>query len=143
MSKYYSGNTCLVHGLTVHTLFTMSQTFPSLEPSLLLKYDDHIVLNTCNFIHVLNIDLNQNQGLESDKSENINVPLAHKYKLIKYKIWIKHILNIIILIFRLSNDLTEFGYKMVAKSDNQERGIKRRHIDTRCFVCYQNKFITF
>ncbi|XP_025412248.1 uncharacterized protein LOC112684793 [Sipha flava] len=110
-SKYYSGNTCLVHGLTVHTLFTVSHPYPSLEPYVLLKYDDHIVLNTCNFIHVLNIDLDQNQDIESDKTENINAPLAHK----------------------LSNDLTEFGYKMANKSDNQERGIKRRHIESRCF----------
>jgi len=44
-----------------------------------LKYDDHIVLNTCNFIHVLNIDLDKNPNSKSDKSENINVPLAHKY----------------------------------------------------------------
>lgn len=80
MSKYYSGNTCLVHGLTVHTLFTVSQPYVSLEPCVLLKYDDHIVLNTCNFIHVLNIDLDQNQSIESDKSDNINVPLAHKYE---------------------------------------------------------------
>lgn len=38
------------------------------------------------------------------------------------------------LIYRLSNDLTEFGYKMATKSDHQERGVKRRHIDSRCFV---------
>lgn len=78
-SKYYSGNTCLVHGLTVHTSFTVSHPFPCLEPSVSLKYDDHIVLNTCNFIHVLKIDLVTSQEFESDKSENINVPLAHKY----------------------------------------------------------------
>lgn len=78
-SKYYSGNTCLVHGLTVHTSFTVSHPYPRLEPSMSLKYDDHIVLNTCNFIHVLNINLDQNNDFELDKSENINVPLAHKY----------------------------------------------------------------
>ncbi|XP_022179116.1 uncharacterized protein LOC111039792 [Myzus persicae] len=111
LSKYYLGNTCLVHGLTVHTSFTVSHPYPRLEPSVSLKYDDHIVLNTCNFIHVLNIDLDKNQNSKSDKSENINVPLAHK----------------------LSNDLTEFGYKLATKSDSQERGVKRRHIDTRCF----------
>ncbi|XP_026810892.1 uncharacterized protein LOC113552289 [Rhopalosiphum maidis] len=111
ISKYYLGNTCLVHGLTVHTSFTVSHPYPQLEPSVSLKYDDHIVLNTCNFIHVLNIDLDKNQNFKPDKSENINVPLVHK----------------------LSNDLTEFGYKMANKSDNQERGVKRRHIDTRCF----------
>lgn len=77
--KYYSGNTCLVHGLTVHTSFTVSHPYPRLEPSVSLKYDDHIVLNTCNFIHVLNINLDQNNDLDSNKSENINVPLAHKY----------------------------------------------------------------
>lgn len=78
-SKRYSGNTCLVHGLTVHTSFTVSHPYPWLEPSVSLKYDGYIVLNTCNFIHVLNIDLDQNQEVESDQSENINVPLAHKY----------------------------------------------------------------
>lgn len=78
-SKYYSGNTCLVHGLTVHTSFTVSHPYPRLELPVSLKYDDHIVLNTCNFIHVLNIDLVQNQDAKSNKSENINVPLAHKY----------------------------------------------------------------
>jgi hypothetical protein len=56
----------------------VSHPYPSLEPYVLLKYDDHIVLNTCNFIHVLNIDLDQNQDIESDKTENINAPLAHK-----------------------------------------------------------------
>lgn len=78
LSKYYLGNTCLVHGLTVHTSFTVSHPYPRLEPSVSLKYDDHIVLNTCNFIHVLNIDLHKNQDSKYDKSENINVPLAHK-----------------------------------------------------------------
>lgn len=78
-SRFYSGNTCLVHGLTVHTSFTVSHPYPRLEPCVSLKYDDHIVFNTCNFIHVLNIDLDQNQDCESDKEENINAPLAHKY----------------------------------------------------------------
>lgn len=49
----------------------------------------------------------------------------------------------IVFICRLSNDLTEFGYKMAVKSDNQERGIKRRHIDTKCFVSTKCKFIPF
>lgn len=82
-SKHYSGNTCLIHGLTVHTSFTLSHPYPRLEPSVALKYDNHIVLNTCNFIHVLNIDLEQPKNLDCDldKSENINVPLAHKYTL--------------------------------------------------------------
>lgn len=44
---------------------------------------------------------------------------------------------------RLSNDLTEFGYKIVTKSDSQERGVKRRHIDTRCFVCNQHIALLF
>jgi len=79
LSKYYLGNTCLIHGLTVHTSFTVSHPYPQLEPSVSLKYDNHIVLNTCNFIHVLNFDLDKNQNSTSDKSENINVPLAHKY----------------------------------------------------------------
>lgn len=79
ISKRYLGNTCLVHGLTVHTSITVSHPYPQLEPSVSLKYDNHIVLNTCNFIHVLNIDLDKNQNFESDKSENINAPLVHKY----------------------------------------------------------------
>lgn len=81
ISKHYSGNTCLVHGLTVHTSFTVSHPYPRLEPSVALKYDNHIVLNTCNFIHVLNIDLDQNLNSELVETENINVPLAHKYVL--------------------------------------------------------------
>lgn len=84
LSKYYSGNTCLIHGLTVHTSFTVSHPYPRLEPSVSLKYDDHIVLNTCNFIHVLNIGLDQNEEVETGESDNINVPLAHKYILLIY-----------------------------------------------------------
>ncbi|XP_050422146.1 uncharacterized protein LOC126834337 isoform X2 [Adelges cooleyi] len=110
-SKYYIGNTCLVHGLTVHTSFTVSHPYPLLEPSISLKYDNHIILNTCSFIHVLNIDLVQDQNFESDQSENINAPLSHK----------------------LNENLSEFGYKMANKIDSQERGVKRRHFDTRCF----------
>lgn len=78
-SRYFSGNTCLRHGLTVHTSLTASHSYPELEPFMSLKYDDHIVLNTCNFIHVLNIGLDDNQGFDSEKSENMNAPLDHKY----------------------------------------------------------------
>lgn len=93
ISKYYSGNTCLVHGLTVHTSYTVSHPYPRLEPSVSLKYDDHIVLNTCNFIHVLNIGLDKNKQVEIDESDNINVPLAHKYILLNTTSTSVHLVN--------------------------------------------------
>lgn len=79
VSKLYSGNTCLVHGLTVHTSYAVTHPHPLLEPSMSLKYANHIVLNTCNFIHVISINLDHNQNVESNKTETINVPLVHKY----------------------------------------------------------------
>lgn len=94
ISKYYSGNTCLIHGLTVHTSYTVSHPYPRLEPSVSLKYDDHIVLNTCNFIHVLNIGLDKNIKVETDVSDNINVPLTHKYILLNTTSTFVHLVNI-------------------------------------------------
>ncbi|XP_050541162.1 uncharacterized protein LOC126905481 isoform X2 [Daktulosphaira vitifoliae] len=121
LSKYYLGNTCLVHGLTVHTSFTVSHPYPLLEPSISLKYDNFIVLNTCNFIHVLSVDLILEKCLDNDQSDNVTVPLFHK----------------------LNQDLSEFGYNMAVKNDSQERGVKRRHFDTRCFFDKeQDKAIT-
>ena len=53
---------CLKHGYTVHTSFDMVPPFPRFLPSVQLKYRDWIVLNAGNFIHVLNVSLENTEN---------------------------------------------------------------------------------
>ncbi|XP_044018451.1 uncharacterized protein LOC122859134 [Aphidius gifuensis] len=48
---------CLIHGLTVHTTYEVISPYPRFRASVCLKYWNHIVINTGNFLHVLRVDL--------------------------------------------------------------------------------------
>ncbi|XP_063606430.1 uncharacterized protein LOC134781245 [Penaeus indicus] len=48
---------CLQHGITVHTSFEMVPPFPRFLPNVQMKREGFVVLNAGNFIHVLNVNL--------------------------------------------------------------------------------------
>ncbi|XP_063982430.1 uncharacterized protein LOC135165251 isoform X1 [Diachasmimorpha longicaudata] len=48
---------CLLHGLTVHTTYEVISPYPRFRASVCLNYQNHVVVNTGNFLHVLRVDL--------------------------------------------------------------------------------------
>ncbi|XP_012288698.1 uncharacterized protein LOC105704225 [Orussus abietinus] len=48
---------CLQHGLTVHTTYEVISPYPRFRAAVCLKYWNHVVVNTGNFLHVLRVDL--------------------------------------------------------------------------------------
>ncbi|XP_046592832.1 uncharacterized protein LOC107218731 isoform X1 [Neodiprion lecontei] len=48
---------CLLHGLTVHTTYEVISPYPRFRAAVCLKYWNHVVVNTGNFLHVLRVDL--------------------------------------------------------------------------------------
>ncbi|XP_076653216.1 uncharacterized protein LOC143359266 isoform X2 [Halictus rubicundus] len=48
---------CLLHGLTVHTVYEIISPYPRFRATVCLNYWNHVVVNTGNFLHVLRVDL--------------------------------------------------------------------------------------
>ncbi len=48
---------CLRHGVTLHTSFDLVPPYPSFEPKVNLKRDNHVLVNTGNLLHSLHIQL--------------------------------------------------------------------------------------
>ncbi|KAG7154412.1 DDB1- and CUL4-associated factor 15-like, partial [Homarus americanus] len=67
---------CLKHGITVHTSFEMVPPFPKFLPSVQMKRKGFVVLNAGNFIHVLNVDLeNMDRKMKEVETEILGVRL--------------------------------------------------------------------
>ncbi|XP_045622574.1 uncharacterized protein [Procambarus clarkii] len=67
---------CLKHGITVHTSFEMVPPFPKFLPNVQMKRKGFVVLNAGNFIHVLNVDLeNMERKMKEVESEILGVRL--------------------------------------------------------------------
>lgn len=73
---------CLRHGLTVHTMFSVFPPYPAINLSFALKDENRIIVNTGNSLHVLFVDLEDNNGSSSEniKSDDkiINEELHHR-----------------------------------------------------------------
>lgn len=48
---------CLQHGLTVHTTYEILSPFPRFRAVVCLNYSNHVVVNTGNFLHILQVDM--------------------------------------------------------------------------------------
>lgn len=67
---------CLKHGITVHTSFEMVPPFPKFLPNVQMKRKGFVVLNAGNFIHVLNVDLeNMDRKMKEVETEVLGVKL--------------------------------------------------------------------
>lgn len=67
---------CLKHGITVHTSFEMVPPFPKFLPSVQMKRKGFVVLNAGNFIHVLNVELeNMDRKMKEVEAEILGVRL--------------------------------------------------------------------
>ncbi|KAK3856712.1 hypothetical protein Pcinc_036975 [Petrolisthes cinctipes] len=67
---------CLKHGITVHTSFEMVPPFPKFLPTVQMKRKGYVVLNAGNFIHVLNVDLeNMDRKMKDVEAEILGIRL--------------------------------------------------------------------
>ncbi|KAK7054582.1 DDB1-and CUL4-substrate receptor 15, WD repeat, partial [Halocaridina rubra] len=67
---------CLQHGITVHTSFEMVPPFPKFIPNVQMKREGYIVLNAGNFIHVLNVELeNRERKMKEMETEILGIRL--------------------------------------------------------------------
>ncbi|XP_015592015.2 uncharacterized protein LOC107266235 isoform X2 [Cephus cinctus] len=67
---------CLQHGLTVHTTYEVISPYPRFRAGVCLKYWNHVVVNTGNFLHVLRVDLDTAKSKSqkpSDKQDSVIV----------------------------------------------------------------------
>lgn len=68
---------CLIHGLTIHTTFDLVPPYPSFEPKVSLKRDNHILINAGNLLYSLHINLEKlGDGKEDEKMEPVISCLA-------------------------------------------------------------------
>ncbi|XKL62715.1 hypothetical protein PGB90_002548 [Kerria lacca] len=76
---------CLRHGLTVHTMFSVFPPYPAINLSFALKDENRIIVNTGNSLHVLFIDLEENnhasvyyENIKSVDDTIVNDELHHR-----------------------------------------------------------------
>ncbi|XP_059483029.1 uncharacterized protein LOC132201118 [Neocloeon triangulifer] len=64
---------CLRHGATVHTSCDIVAPYPTFEPSICMKLDGTVVINTGNFLHVLTVDLENSRGCKEEPEGSVAV----------------------------------------------------------------------
>lgn len=62
------GSRCLRHGLTVHTMLSVFPPYPAINLSFALKDENRIIVNTGNSLHVIFIDLEENNAVNDSRT---------------------------------------------------------------------------